>query len=306
LLSCYAQNFNSLMTQPQNNRANLSQGSIESLDLIFKIASLYSHCLGKITIPLKITDDEKMKSIVLPYMVVIYGKIITTYRLLNGYSLNDLHPEIHDISNDSISLYDLIRSMYECFLQANFLISRAQSPNDIRYLINWWDYRGLTERLLIASSSNLKNEKLDEEMTHINRIATEVIKNHSNRLGEDSKEFGKLKSQKLANWPKPSKLYEAAGIHKSQHEFLYKLNSLYTHCEPYAMMNVRYYLERNIIDIDRNIFVHGRYIVDLSLLAIESFSKIWPLVKDSIDNSPGLDLVILNAKTFLNNPRCSM
>lgn len=70
------------MTQPQNNRANLSQRSIEGLDLIFKIASLYSHCLGQIHIPLKTTDYEKLKSIVSPYMAVMYGKIITAYRLL--------------------------------------------------------------------------------------------------------------------------------------------------------------------------------------------------------------------------------
>jgi hypothetical protein len=306
LLSCFALNQYSIMAQPQNNRAKLSQESIEGLELIFKIASLYSFCFEKIRIPQKTSDSEKLKSILFPYMAVIYGKITTAYRLLNGYSLDDLHPGVEGISNDSISLYDVIRSIYECFLQANFIISRSTTPSDVRYLIFWWDYRALSERVLLASTSNLKNEQLDDEIKHIDRIANEVVKNHSDRLTQDAKDFGKYGNQKLANWPKPGKLYEAAGIHKSQHEYLYKLNSLYTHCEPFAMMQVRYFIETNDNDLDRNILVHGRYIVDLSLSAIDSFSRIFPQVKHSIDNSPGLGLMMEQAKKYLSKSRTSL
>ncbi|WP_231492201.1 hypothetical protein [Pedobacter sp. Leaf170] len=294
------------MAQPHNNRANLSQGSIDGLELIYKIASLYSHCLGEIRIPLKTSDDEKLKSIMLPYMVVMYGKIITAYRLLNGYSLDDLHPEIQDITNDSVSLYDIIRSMYECFLQANFNISRARTPKDLRYMIYWWDYRGLSERVQLASTGDFDINDIDEEVKHIDRIANEVIKNHSDQLEEDIINFRKSKNQKLANWPKPVKLYEAAGIHKTQHDYLYKLNSIYTHCEPFAMMQVRYFIETNNNDLNRNILIHGRYIADLSLAAIDGFSRVFPEVKESIDSSPGLDLMIVKGKGYLAMSRASI
>lgn len=294
------------MAQPQNNRADLSQSSVDGLGLIFQIASLYSYCLGQLRIPQKTSDTEKLKSIVLPYMAVMYGKIITAYRLLNGYSLDDLHSDVEGISNDSISLYDVIRSMYECFLQANFIVNRSTTPKDIRYLIFWWDYRALSERVLLTSTSDFKNEQLDEEIIHIDRIANEVINNHSLQLEHDIIRFQKPKSQKLANWPKPGKLYEDAGVHQSQHEYLYKLNSLYTHCEPFAMMQVRYFIETNNNDLDRNILIHGRYIADLSLAAIDCFSKIFPEVKDCINNSPGLDLMIEKAKSYLAMSRSSI
>lgn len=294
------------MTQPQNNRAKLKEASIESLDLIFKIASLFSFCLNEINQPLKTTDTEKLKSIILPYMAVMYGKIITSYRLLNGYSLDDLHPGVDGISNDSISLYDVIRSMYECFLQANFITSRSTTPEDTRYLIFWWDYRALTERVLLASTSDIRNEQLDDEIRYIDRIADEVAKNYSVQLEQDIAKFQKHKNQKLANWPKPGKLYDRAGVHQSQHEYLYKLNSLYSHCEPFAMMQVRYFIETNKNDLDINVLLHGRYIADLSLAAIDVFSKIFPEVKVSIENSPGLGLMIDKAKSYLSKSRSSV
>lgn len=294
------------MTQPQNNRANLSPSSIEILDLIFKIASLYSFCLEQVNLPLKTTDSEKLKSIVFPYMAVMYGKIITAYRLLNGYSLDDLHPGVDGISNDSISLHDVIRSTYECFLQANFIISRSTTPENIRYLIFWWDYRALSERVLLASTSNLNNDQLDGEVEHLAKIANELIKKHSVQLDQDIVSFGKIKNHTIANWPKPGKLYEAAGVHKSQHEYLYKLNSLYTHCEPFAMMQVRYIIEKNHHNLDSNILVHGRYVVDLSLAAIGSFSNLFPAITVAIHNSPGLELMIEKAKNYLSESRSSL
>ncbi|RZK37333.1 MAG: hypothetical protein EOO90_25470 [Pedobacter sp.] len=126
-------------------------------------------------------------------MAVMYGKIITAYRLLNGYSLDDLHPGVDGISNDSISLHDVIRSMYECFLQANFIISRSTTLEDIRYLIFWWDYRALSERVLLASTSNLTNDQLQGEAEYLAKISNELVKKHSVRLDQDANNFGKIK-----------------------------------------------------------------------------------------------------------------
>ncbi|RZK67659.1 MAG: hypothetical protein EOO95_02265 [Pedobacter sp.] len=289
-----------------NNRNEISDVSKGILDLIFKLSAEYSTHLEYIGHNFENNIDGELKRILLPYMIAIYGKMLTAYRLLNGYSLEDLHPEWVGVSNDPIILYDLIRSMYECFLQSHFIQNRYQSYEDRKYIILWWGIRALSERAQLATTSNLENQQLKRESIEIDNDTQQIVKQHSDRLSKDKNDFGFYKTNKLANWPKPGKLYDLAGIHKSHHEFLYKISSLYAHAEPFALMQVRHIYHNNIHNLDDNILTHGRYIVDLSLIALQNFSKIFPEMKVRMDNSTSLHEMINKAEQYFRISRAAI
>ncbi|WP_316851583.1 DUF5677 domain-containing protein [Pedobacter agri] len=289
-----------------NNRNNISPFSGDILDIIFKMAQEYADNMASIGNSFDATIEGELKTIVLPYLIAMYGKMITAYRLLNGYSLQDLHPSMPGVSNDPIVLYDLVRSMYECFLQSHFIINRYPTSADKKYIILWWGCRALTERGMLAATSKLENDQLRREADFIAANTAEIVKNHAGRLQTDRDEFGFRKNEQLANWPKPGKLCRHTGIHHSHHDYLYKISSLYAHAEPFAIMQVRCIYKYSIDHLDEGIRTHGRDIVNLGLIALDNFSQVFPEIRRRIGHSPGLPEMINKAKAYYSLSRAAI
>jgi hypothetical protein len=118
-----------------NNNSLISLESKTLLNTIIRTAHYFSKSIALVS-PVASTGQpaDLQRGIALPYMVLIYGKILTVYRLLKGYSLEDLLPKMVGVSNDGYSCYDINRALYECFLQANFITSRYQTDEEKHYI----------------------------------------------------------------------------------------------------------------------------------------------------------------------------
>jgi hypothetical protein len=71
-----------------NNNTLISKESKTLLNTIIRTAHYFSKSISQVS-PVAITGlpADLQRDIALPYMILIYGKILTVYRLLNGYNL---------------------------------------------------------------------------------------------------------------------------------------------------------------------------------------------------------------------------
>jgi hypothetical protein len=91
-----------------NNNSLISPESKILLNTIILTAHYFSKSITQVS-PVASTalPAGLQRDIALPYMILIYGKILKVYRLLNGYSLEDLHPKMVSVSNNCIAAMTL-------------------------------------------------------------------------------------------------------------------------------------------------------------------------------------------------------
>lgn len=287
-----------------NNRNQQDSDSRQLLDGIILLIANYSKAIGRIgEIPITHQALELRKDIVKPYMIMMYGKAMTAYRLLNGYSLEDLHPKAFGVSNDSFTLYDVVRALYECFLQASFFIERTQTPGEIPYMASWWHCRVFSERSILAVNRAISNAQTQRELEFIKEHVRIIDQNHLTTKVADIASFGKDKISGLAHWPKPSKLINIAGISKNKHEFIYKFNSIYAHCEPLSILQVGETAKSGEMDINGPIILHGKYILHLMASGLQKFAMVFTEVDEMISKDIPLKELIKASENFWSEDR---
>jgi len=281
-----------------NNNTLISKESKLLLNTIILTAQYFSKSITKISdIPTTGLPGDLQREIALPYMILIYGKILTAYRLLNGYSLEDLHPKMVGVSNDAYSCYDINRALYECFLQANFIISRYQTDEEKQYIGLWWHIRAFSERSIMAKNRAMQNTKLDQEAKDIETYKSLIETSYSLLRTKDVQQFGpEKKKSEWPAWPKAGNLNQMAGIHNTHHKHFYKKNSLYAHSEPFALMQLGTHHKLGRDDLDGNILSHGTELIYLSVLSLKSFSLIFKSIEELFENDADLQSMYVGAK----------
>jgi hypothetical protein len=280
-----------------NNNTLISKESKTLLNTIIRTAHYFSKSISQVS-PVAITGlpADLQRDIALPYMILIYGKILTVYRLLNGYNLEDLHPKMVGVSNDSYSCYDIIRALYECFLQANFIVSRYETDDEKHYISLWWHIRAFSERSIMAKNRAMKNTKLDQEAIDIESYKTLIDTSYAGIRAKDVQQFGpEKKKSDWPAWPKAGNLNQMAGIHDTHHKHFYKRNSLYAHSEPFALMQLGTHHRLGKDDLDGAILSQGTEVIYLSVLALKSFSMIFKPIEVLFENDEDLQAMYAGA-----------
>lgn len=283
----------------QNNKAQQNEDSTELLKMVIRIISIYKNAIKEVK---TIESDDPIsrikKDILLPYMVLTYGKALSAYRLLNGYSLMDLHPSVQGVSNDTFTIFDVVRALYECCLQSSFLIKRYQSEDEIQYMARWWYCRAYSERALLAKNRSMSNDQLEEEAKQMNDYKLDIANIYGSISDIDKQEFGFDKLTGLAKWPTPGKLYQIVGIHKSQHDHIYKYYSIYAHCEPLSMLQVSDAFRKGDVDVNISIVTQGVYVLQLLVLSLRYMSLAFPELDVFVKKRPGFDVFLVSAEVF--------
>jgi hypothetical protein len=282
-----------------NNRSEQDSDSKQLLNGIILLIAKYSHAISQIgKIPVTHQATELRKDIVKPYMVMMYGKAVTAYRLLNGYTLTDLHPKASGVSNDSFTLYDVVRALYECFLQSSFIIQRSKTPEEIQYMASWWHCRAFSERSILAVNRAISNAQTDGELQFIKDHTLMIDQRYQSYKVADIAAFGKDRTTGLADWPKPSKLVNIAGVSQNKHNYIYKFNSIYAHCEPLSILQVGETAKTGKVDINGAIILHGTYVLYLMAFGLENFAMVFSEVEKMISEDPPLQELIEASKRF--------
>jgi hypothetical protein len=271
---------------------NLNKRSKDDLEVLVKVASDYAHVIGSIKTPKSIEQPtDWLRKNMLTYIVFIYGKLVTSIRILHGYQIDDIIPSVTSKSFDQFTCFDVTRSVYESFLQSSWIVDEFKSENERHFISLWWTVRGLSERVLIATNRKRKNEDLGIETQKINTLTNVITEKHSYYLDKYIDRFGKPKGGTLPNWPKPGKLHVIAGVSKFHHDYIYKFHSLYSHSEPFAMIQLDYFLN-NPIDVNEHISFTAPYLIFFSVAALNNLRSLYPEIDSSInDNQQLTDLV---------------
>lgn len=227
----------------------------------------------------------------LTYIVFIYSKLVTSIRILHGYYIDDIIPQVTNKSFDQFTCFDITRSVYESFLQSSWMSGDFRTEQERHFICLWWKVRGLSERVLIAKNRARKDESIDGEIEQIAIYTSILQQRYYKNLENYITKFGKNKITGLPNWPKPSQLYLVAGVSKFHHDYIYKFHSLYSHSEPYAMIQLDYFLNHSV-DVNQHISFTVPYLIFFSVAALNRFRFLYPEIEDRINiNQQLTDLV---------------
>jgi len=264
---------------------DFNEASRAHLSVLIRLISRYGTIIQKIgKIQKPETPTEVFRNLIIPYAVTIYGKMLTSFRILNGYSIEDIIPLAKGISNDQFSTFDLTRSVYECFLQSSWLTSRYITDRERQYVTSWSTIRAYSERATLANVRGLKNGQLEDEADLIIGLKQEIFENYNEILLDDIRNFGKDKYTGVAVWPKATKIHSKVGVSKYHHDYFYKIHSIYSHCEPFAMMQVSYAMD-NEQDVNETIALAAPYLIHFSAANLNYLGILFPECENEISNS---------------------
>lgn len=271
---------------------NFNKRSKDDLEVLVKVASDYSNILNTVKC---VTDarqpTDALRKNMLSYIAFIYSKLLSSIRILHGYSIDDIIPTVTGRSFDQFTPFDLTRSVYECFLQSSWIISDFKTEEERHFVCLWWNIRGLSERVLMAKNRARKDETLDTEERHIALYTNIIQEKYAKCLEKYSKKFGRHKNNTLPNWPKPRQLHAVAGVSKFHHDYIYKFHSLYSHSEPFAMIQLNYFLN-NPIDVNEHVHFTAPYLIFFSVATLNNFRILYPEIDICIkENQQLTDLI---------------
>lgn len=274
--------------------------SKQYLQVLLKIASDYAYIIGSINNPKEPKDPSALLRInMLSYMVFIYGKLVTSIRILNGYKVDDIIPSLTGTSYDQFTCFDITRSVYEAYLQSSWILKEFETEEQRHFISLWWTVRAFSERAVMAKSRGTIHENLAKEDEKIRAYTIVMQTRYSDYLQLYTAKFGKLnKKAVLPNWPKPSQLYLIAGVSKFHHNYIYKYHSLYSHAEPFAMMQMEHTI-KNPIDVNEHIAFVAPYLVNFSVMAMDNFSNLYPEAELCIKENKNLQELIKSASNYL-------
>lgn len=271
---------------------DLTKKSKDDLEVLVKVASDYAHIISSIENPkIRQQPTDWLKKNMLTYIAFIYSKLVTSIRVLNGCHIDDIIPEVTGKSFDQFTCFDITRSVYESFLQSSWIVNDFQTEEERHFVCLWWKVRGGAERILVAKNRARKDENLDAEMEQIAKYTKIIQEKYSSYLENYITKFGKHKNTGLPNWPKPGQLYPIAGVSNFHHDYVYKFHSLYSHSEPFAMIQLDYFLN-NPIDVNQHISFTAPYLIFFSVAALNNLRLLYPEIDVFINENKQLtDLV---------------
>ncbi|GAA3971405.1 hypothetical protein GCM10022246_24850 [Pedobacter ginsengiterrae] len=278
---------------------NFNKQSKDDLEVLVKVSSDYSHILSTIkpvTDPRQPTDA--LRKNMLAYIAFIYSKLLTSIRILHGYHIDDIIPQVTGRSFDQFTPLDLTRSVYESFLQSSWIINDFKTEEERHFVCLWWKVRGLSERVLMAKNRARKDENLDAEGKQIALYTNIIQEKYPDYLEQFSKKFGRYKNSILPNWPKPGQLHAIAGVSKFHHDYIYKFHSLYSHSEPFAMIQLDYFLN-NSIDVNEYVHFTAPYLIFFSVATLNNFRVLYPEIDVCINENQQLTDLIKYSTYYL-------
>lgn len=259
------------------HQTDLTKKSKDDLEVLIKVASDYAHLIGSINNtkePKQPTDW--LRESILAYMVFIYGKLLTGIRILHGYTIDDILPHIKSRSFDQFTCFDITRSVYESFLQSTWILREFRTEQQRHFISLWWTVRALSERVSLAKAKKDAEDEAIKEQEEIVKLCNVLKSKYSKELNDYKKKFNGIdKAYDLPNWPKPSQLYHIAGVSKFHHDYIYKFHSLYSHSEPFGMVQLKHFLN-NPIDINLHIEFTAPYLIFFSVAALDNYRILFP------------------------------
>jgi len=167
----------------------------------------------------------------------------TMVSLTIWHIINPQNIEGFPITSDSFRVYDfpsahvLIRTLFEGYINMNYVLIDPKSDEEREFRLNLWDRHALLERQKMASSIGSQHKKVKIEERKID-VYAESIKNSQyfrTLPGDEQQSF-----LNMHKWTKLNTIERAdkANIHRSQSEFIYKFLSNYAHSEAFALMQI--------------------------------------------------------------------
>lgn len=216
---------------------------------------------------------------------------LTIWNIINPKNISDFK-----VNNSSFKMYDLpslyvvIRTLFEGYLNMNYILLDPESEEERELRLNLWDRHALYERKKMSNFVGTQNKKLKLEL--------EKIEEYTNRIKNSPyvKKQPKNRRQSLIerhNWCKLKKvqLAKKANIHKSQAEFMYKFLSNYVHSDSYSLMQINSY---DSVDTVKKFLQLPINFTEMSMsLTIDTFSKMIPKAHKIVNNDEELVKIIL-------------
>lgn len=163
---------------------------------------------------------------------------LTIWHIINPQNIQGF-----PITSDSFKVYDfpsahvLIRTLFEGYINMNYVLIDPKSDEEREFRLNLWDRHALLERQKMASSIGSQHKKVKRGERRID-VYAESIKNSQyfrTLPGDEQQSF-----LNMHKWTKLNTIQRAdkANIHRSQSEFIYKFLSNYAHSEAFALMQI--------------------------------------------------------------------
>lgn len=276
----------------------LTKKSKDDLEVLTKVASDYAYLIGLVKTP-RVAEQpaEWLRENILAYMVFIYGKLVTSIRILHGYQIDDIIPHINSKSYDQFTCFDITRSVYESFLQSSWILKEFRTQEQRHFLLLWWTVRAYLERVSLAKAKRAEDEAANVKL-EIAKLCGVLKSKYQKEIDDYIQKFKGKDANGLPRWPKPGQLYQIAGVSKYHHDYLYKFHSLYSHSEPFAMVQLKYFL-KNPIDINLHIEFTAPYLIFFSVAALDNYRIIFPEAEVAIKEDGQLQHLIALSTAFL-------
>ena len=276
----------------------LTKKSKDDLEVLTKVASDYAYLIGSIRKTKTAEQPTKwLRESMLAYIVFIYGKLVTSIRILHGYQIDDILPHIQSRSYDQFTCFDITRSVYESFLQSSWILKEFRTEEQRHFIFLWWTVRSYSERVNLARAKHAEEEAENAKLEII-KLCGILKSRYQKELDKYGQQFRGKEANGLPKWPKPGQLYQIAGVSKYHHDYLYKFHSLYSHSEPFAMTQLKHFLN-NPIDVNLHIEFTAPYLIFFSVVALDNFSILFPEAEDAMKENDQLQHLIRLSTAFL-------
>jgi hypothetical protein len=280
------------------NLTELTKKSKDDLEVLTKVASDYAYLIGLVKTS-KVAEQpaEWLRENILAYMVFIYGKLMTSIRVLHGYQIDDIIPHINSKSYDQFTCFDITRSVYESFLQSSWILKEFRTEEQRHFLLLWWTIRAYSERVSLAKAKHAEDEAENAKL-EITKLCGILNSRYQKELEGYKQKFNGKDANGLPKWPKPGQLYRIAGVSKFHHDYIYKFHSLYAHSEPFAMTQLKHFLN-NPIDINLHIEFTAPYLIFFSVAALDNYRILFPEADTAVKEDQQLQHLIELSTAYL-------
>ncbi len=215
---------------------------------------------------------------------------LTLWNITNPKKTEDF-PIVKDLCGlfDSPSAWVLVRTLFEGYINMNYLLIDPQSNEEREFRLDLWDRHGLLEWQRMARSIGSHDKKLEPDKKQIDEL-TESIR--------DSKYFKILSPPKQQTilcgpgWTDVKTLLRAdkANIHRSQSGFLFKFCSNYAHSESFALMQI--HAVRSPKEAQKRMSLPMSFVEMFMSLTLKLFGELQPVAQPVITSDQDLMRII--------------
>ena len=215
---------------------------------------------------------------------------LTVWNVINPKSIEEF-PMIGNLFKiyDLPSAYVLIRTLFEGYINMNYVLIDPISDEEREFRLDLWDRHGLLERQKIASSIGSQPKQLEIEKRQIDAY-TKCIGN--SQYFKNLPESEQQSFLHMHKWTKLTTIERAdkANIHRSQAEFIFKFCSNYAHSESYALMQI---YSVHSVEMAQELMRLPMGFTEMFLsLTLKLFAKLQPVAKPMIEDDQDLLCII--------------